>query len=78
MRWRASRIASALAPEADERELPGGQPVALGEQLGRLDRLLDREQELEPARGALGDRVEHGAAARSRSVALRSAWLKSR
>ena len=60
VRWRASRIASALAPEADERELPGGQPVALGEQLGRVDRLLDREQELEPAGGALGDRLEHG------------------
>lgn len=63
------RAAGAVAGEPDrlrvraggrERELPGGQRVALAEQLGGLDRLLDRQQELESAGGALGDRREHG------------------
>jgi len=41
-------------------ELPAGQVVADGEQSRRLDPLLDREQELHAARGALRDRRDHG------------------
>ena len=43
-----------------QRELPAGQVVAVGEQSRRLDALLDREQELHAARGAVRDRRDHG------------------
>ena len=76
------RSARAMAGEPDrlgvragrrERELPAGQAVAVAEELGGGDALLDGEQELQAARGPLRDRFQHrgrGEAARGAQVRL--------
>jgi len=59
-----------------ERELPAGEAVALGEQLGGLDRLLDGEQDWSP-RAARSEIASSTAGGVKPEVALTSAWLKS-